>query len=107
MFDYQAPKGLLQDRIILITGASEGIGRAMAKSFASHGATVLLHGRNVERLEALYDEILADGGAQPAICPMDFKSQNFDDYINQKNLLADNAYFEVKRNEPRNKIKNH
>lgn len=81
MFDYQAPAQLLHKKIILVTGASEGIGRAIAKSFAAYGATVLLHGRNIERLETLYDEILADGGPQPAICPMDFKSQNYEDYI--------------------------
>lgn len=89
MFDYQAPEALLHERIILITGASEGIGRAMAKSFAKHGATTLLHGRNIERLETLYDEILAEGGPQPAICPLDLKSQNFDDYITLQQSIGE------------------
>jgi NAD(P)-dependent dehydrogenase (short-subunit alcohol dehydrogenase family) len=81
MFNYQAPAQLLADKIILITGASEGIGRAMAKSYAAHGATVLLHGRDTERLSSLYDEILAAGGNQPAICELDLKSQNYEDYF--------------------------
>lgn len=80
MFNYQAPKNLLKDKIILITGASEGIGRALAKGYAKHGATVLLHGRDVERLESLYDEIIKDDGNEPAICPLDLKSQNYEDY---------------------------
>jgi NAD(P)-dependent dehydrogenase (short-subunit alcohol dehydrogenase family) len=80
MFNYQAPPNCLDNKIILITGASEGIGRAMAKSYASFGATVLLHGRDVTRLEALYDEIVEAGGKEPAICPLDLKSQNYEDY---------------------------
>ena len=43
--EYQPRPDLLKDRIILITGAGDGIGRAAAMSYALHGATVVLHGR--------------------------------------------------------------
>lgn len=71
MLDYQAPPALLRDRIVLVTGAGDGIGRAAALSYATHGATVILLGRTQEKLEKVYDEIEEAGGAQPAIVPMD------------------------------------
>ncbi|NRB39635.1 MAG: YciK family oxidoreductase [Pseudomonadales bacterium] len=80
-FDYQAPAQLLQDKVILITGSSDGIGRAAAFSFAHHGATVILHGRNVERLEAVYDEIIAAGGKEPAIMDTDLQTASYEDFM--------------------------
>jgi NAD(P)-dependent dehydrogenase (short-subunit alcohol dehydrogenase family) len=73
MNNYQAPKDLLADKVILVTGAGQGIGRTAALSFAAHGATVILHGRKVEKLEAVYDEIEAAGYPQAAIFPLDLK----------------------------------
>ncbi len=73
MFDYQAPAQLLKDRIILITGAGDGIGRAAALSFASHGATVILAGRTTKKLEAVYDEIEALNAPQAAIIPINLE----------------------------------
>lgn len=69
--DYQAPADLLKDKIILVTGAGDGIGRVAAKTYAAHGATVILLGRTVPKLEAVYDEIEAAGDAKPAILPVD------------------------------------
>lgn len=74
MYQYQPPAELLKDKVILVTGASDGIGAAVAKAYARHGATVILHGRKVEKLEAIYDEIVAKGGPQPAILPLDLQS---------------------------------
>jgi NAD(P)-dependent dehydrogenase (short-subunit alcohol dehydrogenase family) len=71
--DYVAPADLLRERIILITGASDGIGRSLAKAAAAHGARVILHGRNVKRLESVYDTIINAGGARPSIVPLDFE----------------------------------
>lgn len=90
MFDYAVNPKALNNKVILITGASEGIGRAMAMNFASLGATTLLLARNVERLESLYDEIVAAGYPEPAICPMDLMSQNYEDYIVLQNSIGEN-----------------
>lgn len=89
MFHYDAPAGLLKDRIILVTGAGEGIGRAAAWQYAAHGATVVLLGRTLEKLESLYDEIENAGYPQPAIVPMNLDSATEHDYIELSNQLFD------------------
>lgn len=68
---YTAESKILSGKTILITGAGAGIGRAAALSYADHGATVILLGRTVEKLESVYDEIIANAGPKPAIFPMD------------------------------------
>jgi len=80
MFDYNAPAGLLKGRVILVTGAGAGIGRAAATAYAAHGATVILSGRTVENLEAVYDEIIAAGYTEPAICPLNLNEVNYEPY---------------------------
>ncbi len=52
----------IENKIILITGASSGIGEAVARSVARAGATVVLGARRVDRLKVLADEINANGG---------------------------------------------
>ncbi len=70
--NYQYPNDLLKDRIILVTGASDGIGRALAVTAARLGARVILHGRNSNKLEKVYDEIdTIDGALRPSIAVMD------------------------------------
>jgi len=71
--DYQAPADLLTERVILITGAGDGIGRAVALAAAKHGATVVLLGKTVSKLEKVYDEIEAMGAPQAAIYPLHFE----------------------------------
>ena len=69
--DYHPKPDALANKSILVTGAGDGLGRAAALSFASHGATVILLGRTVAKLEGVYDEIRTAGGPEPAIKPMD------------------------------------
>jgi NAD(P)-dependent dehydrogenase (short-subunit alcohol dehydrogenase family) len=80
MTHYDARPGLLQDRVILVTGAGAGIGRALAKSAAGLGATMILLGRTQRRLEETYDEICAAGGPAPAIFPLDLGRAAGEDY---------------------------
>ncbi|MCX8955945.1 YciK family oxidoreductase [Erwinia psidii] len=72
--DYQPKSNLLTDRIILVTGASDGIGREAALTYARYGAQVLLTGRNPQKLQAVMDDIAAHGlpPARKFILDLDF-----------------------------------
>jgi NAD(P)-dependent dehydrogenase (short-subunit alcohol dehydrogenase family) len=66
--------------VILVTGAGDGIGRAAARSFAAHGAAVILLGKTIAKLEQVYDAIEQAGGPQPAIYPMNLAGATVKDY---------------------------
>ena len=80
MHDYQASNDALNNKVILVTGAGDGIGKVAAIEFAKHGATVILLGKTTKKLEAVYDEIVAAGGPQPAIVPLDLKGATQQNY---------------------------
>jgi NAD(P)-dependent dehydrogenase (short-subunit alcohol dehydrogenase family) len=69
----------LTDKTILITGASDGIGKATAIECAKAGATVIIHGKTQPKLELLYDEIVDAGYTEPVIYPLDFEKMTPDD----------------------------
>ena len=71
-----ADNGRLEGRIALITGASRGIGRAVAKRFAQEGAQLLLMARTVGALEEIDDEIRSEGGKNPILIPHDLKNMD-------------------------------
>ena len=85
--DYQPPVDLLKDRIILITGAGDGIGKAAAITCAKHQATVILLGKTIKKLEQVYDEIIACGAPQPAIYPLNLETTNQNDYYQLAAIL--------------------
>ena len=73
MHTYPITASSLAGKIILVTGAGDGIGKQAALTFANAGATVILLGRTVKKLEAVYDQIVAAGAPEPAIVPLDMK----------------------------------
>jgi len=60
------------ERVVLITGATGGLGSALCRSLANAGATVILMGKHRGRLETLYDELVAQGAKEPAMIEQDF-----------------------------------
>lgn len=78
--DYSPAADLLANKIILVTGAGDGIGKVAATTYASHGATVILLGRTVAKLESVYDEIEAAGHPLPIIFEMDLLTASGEDY---------------------------
>ncbi|WP_110456099.1 YciK family oxidoreductase [Shewanella algidipiscicola] len=87
MLEYQAAKDLLKDKTILVTGAGDGIGRAAALAYAEHGATVILLGKTVKKLEAVYDQIEQAGYPKPAIVPLDLKGATEQNYIDMAETI--------------------
>lgn len=79
----------LQGRTILITGAGDGLGAALARMAGAAGAEVILLGRTVHKLEAVYDAIIADGGTQPAIYPLDLEGATPAEYAELADRIAD------------------
>jgi len=90
MHNYDAPKDLLKNKVILVTGAGDGIGKEAALTYAKLGATIILLGRTQEKLDAVYDQIEAEGGEKPAIVPLNLESavdieyQQLADTINEE-----------------------
>lgn len=72
--NYQPASQLLNDRIILVTGASDGIGREAAVTYARYGAQVILLGRNAQKLQNVADEIAAVGKPSPLFFTLDLDS---------------------------------
>jgi len=70
----------LDGRNILITGAGDGIGKAVALDCAKRGASVILLGKTIHKLEQVYDDIMANDGPEPAIYPMDLQGASEDDF---------------------------
>jgi NAD(P)-dependent dehydrogenase (short-subunit alcohol dehydrogenase family) len=85
--EYAPPADLLQDRVILVTGAGQGLGRAVALACAAHGATVALLGRQQDKLEATYDAIGEAGGAEPAMIPLDLATAGSPEYEGLAHLV--------------------
>lgn len=77
---YQPPENLLADRVILVTGAGDGIGAELAEGASALGARIVLLGRTQKKLEKVHDRIVSNGGAQPGIFVMDLERAGPEDY---------------------------
>lgn len=78
--DYIAPDDLLANKTILITGAGAGIGKALAIKCAELGANVILLGKTVKKLEAVYDQIESLSKKSAAILPVDLNGATEEHY---------------------------
>ena len=85
---YEYADGILKNRIVMVTGASDGIGKALAVHIAALGAQVVLHGRNTKKLESVYDQItnLKDA-PRPSIAVLDLASADSDAYLSLVNSI--------------------
>ncbi len=98
--DYRPDEGTLAGRVILITGASDGIGRATAELAAQCGATLVLLGRSEKKLTAVADAITNCGSGtfvprsvsatviEPRLHAMDFEAATWEDYLALAHALA-------------------
>ncbi len=86
--ELQSPADALIGRVVLITGAHGGLGEAASRACAAAGATVVLLGRRVPKLNRLYDAIRASGGAEPALYPLDLEGASPADYAQMAERIA-------------------
>jgi len=87
---YSYPEDILKDRIILVTGASDGIGKSLACHAARLGAQIILHGKNTKKLEAVYDEIEAlENTPRPSIAVLDLATADSEAYASLARLIEE------------------
>ena len=86
---YIPDPGVLRGRVIMVTGASGGFGRALSLECARAGASVILSGRNGAKLDGIYDEIETLGAPRPAIAKLDLATATAVDYDHLAKTIAD------------------
>ncbi|MGR6871605.1 YciK family oxidoreductase [Pseudomonas sp. HK3] len=77
----------LQDKIILVTGASYGIGEAAAYGFAQAGATVIMLARTEDKLNAIYDDFMTQGLPEPVIVAFDLETAPEEAYFQLRDMI--------------------
>ncbi len=77
-------------KTIVITGATGGIGSQLSKTLCAEGHQCILLGRNIKKLEKLYDEIIESSATKPALYPIDFGGANIDDYEKFTKVIKEN-----------------
>jgi NAD(P)-dependent dehydrogenase (short-subunit alcohol dehydrogenase family) len=85
---YAPEPGSHAGRIVLVTGAGDGIGQALSCALARQGAIVGLPGRTQRKLARTYDRIVAAGGPQPALLPFNLESAAAPEYESLHDALA-------------------
>jgi NAD(P)-dependent dehydrogenase (short-subunit alcohol dehydrogenase family) len=86
--DYKITPNELKDKVILVTGANRGFGKAMTLDLAKAGATVIMLGRDLGSLETVYDEVVDLGYQEPVLYPFDLEGATPEHYEQlQESLL--------------------
>lgn len=80
---------VLEGRVILVTGATGGVGRAISAGLAAHGARLVLSGSEVDSLDRLCDQIERSGHCAPLALPIDLERAGVDDYATVARVLVD------------------
>ena len=78
--NFTPTQGLLLNKVVLITGATGGIGEALSIKCAQLGATVIISGKSIQNLEALHTKICAHGFIEPLIYPADLEGASKSDF---------------------------
>lgn len=89
LLGYVPAAGALQGRVILVTGAAAGLGKAIAKTCAQFGATIVMLDKEVRHAEETYDEIVNAGYQEPAIYPLDMQGATAKDYDDLANNIRE------------------
>ncbi|CAA6815595.1 MAG: 3-oxoacyl-ACP reductase [uncultured Thiotrichaceae bacterium] len=87
LLNFEPSTNAFADKVILITGAGDGIGKAVAKAYAKAGATVILLSKTIKKLEIVYDEIVNAGHPEPAIYPMNLEGATAKDYADMADVI--------------------
>ncbi len=87
---YEISKNELKDKIILLTGANRGFGRAITLDLAKAGASVIMLGRDLGGLETVYDEVVGLGYQQPILHPLDLEGATPEHYQQLQSEILDN-----------------
>lgn len=89
MFDFKCEASALANKVILVTGAGDGIGKQAALTYANLGATVILLGKTTKKLEDVYDLIIEQNSPQPAIVPLDLKGATKQNYLDMVSTIKE------------------
>ncbi|MEE9332716.1 MAG: SDR family NAD(P)-dependent oxidoreductase [Granulosicoccaceae bacterium] len=85
---FELPAKALQNKVIVISGATGGLGTPLSKACATAGATVVLLGRKLKKLEALYDVLDSLGPATPALITLDQATALPESYLELGQMLT-------------------
>ena len=88
--NYSIAKGELKNKVVLVTGANRGFGKAMTLDLAKAGATVIMLGRDLGSLETAYDEVVDAGFAEPILYPLDLEGATPEHYQQLQKDILDN-----------------
>ena len=87
---YKPERNTLNGKNILVTGAGDGIGLSIAKTFALYGANMLLLGKTRSKLEVCFDWITTHTTTEPTIVPSDLEVLDNQMVLNLSSLISEN-----------------